>query len=199
MHDKRSSSNNLQHRENADRDHQAETKKDGGNGNSPHRRKGNLCASFRFYKHGLAETADQKARRALYAMPEVRRATLLLQRRRALDSRGFVSRLLGQSLAPLALPAVWAVAFVPIRLSQRRCCRWSLFAYLNHRALAFQRYRQKGFGRRENSGHRAIDRYGPHTVRRIVRLAEEGESVARRRGPRKASYKRYGIRYFPSL
>src|SRR6266481_4934742 len=117
MHDKRSSSNNLQHRENADRDHQAETKKDGGNGNSPHRRKGTLCASFRIYKHGLAELADQKPRRALYAMPEVRRATLLLQRRRALDSRGFVPRLLCQTLPPSALPAVWAVASVPLGLS----------------------------------------------------------------------------------
>src|SRR5271165_178793 len=50
MHGKQSSSNNLHHRENADRDHQAETKKDCGNGSSPHRHKGDLCALFRFYK-----------------------------------------------------------------------------------------------------------------------------------------------------
>jgi hypothetical protein len=44
MHSKRSSSNNLQHRENGDREHQAGTKKDCGSRSSLHRHKGDLCA-----------------------------------------------------------------------------------------------------------------------------------------------------------
>jgi len=43
MHGKQSSSNNLQRRENADRDHQAETKKDCGSGSSLHRHTA-ICA-----------------------------------------------------------------------------------------------------------------------------------------------------------
>jgi hypothetical protein len=45
---KGSSSNNLQHRENTNRDHQVEAKKECGNGSSSHRHKGDLCALFRF-------------------------------------------------------------------------------------------------------------------------------------------------------
>src|SRR6267378_2162374 len=57
MHDKRSSSNNLQHRENADRDHQAETKKDCGNGNSPHRHEA-------IWVHNLGVTLQSKTKRS---------------------------------------------------------------------------------------------------------------------------------------
>ena len=47
---KRSSSNNLHHRENANRDHQVKTKKRSWQPRSLHRHKADLCALFRFYK-----------------------------------------------------------------------------------------------------------------------------------------------------
>src|SRR5271166_5668911 len=50
MHKKRSNSNNLQHWENTNRDHQVEAKKECGNGSSSHCHKGDLCALFRWYK-----------------------------------------------------------------------------------------------------------------------------------------------------
>src|SRR5271165_3120298 len=50
MHKKRSNSNNLQHWENTNRDHQVEAKKECGNGSSSHCHKGDLCALFRCYE-----------------------------------------------------------------------------------------------------------------------------------------------------
>src|SRR6266576_4374557 len=49
MHSKRSSSNNLHQRENANRDHQGKTKKRSWQPSSLHRHKADLCALFRCY------------------------------------------------------------------------------------------------------------------------------------------------------
>src|SRR6266550_462542 len=65
MHSKRSSSNNLHHRENANRDHQGKTKKRSWQPSSLHRHKADLCALFRWNTTGLTQETAEPLMRAL--------------------------------------------------------------------------------------------------------------------------------------
>src|SRR6266576_1689595 len=71
MHSKRSSSNNLHHRENANRDHQGKTKKRSWQPSSLHRHKADLCALFRFHSAGACS--------GLYTLPKSEYSTAAVE------------------------------------------------------------------------------------------------------------------------